>query len=146
MLLKHYISYYNEKYETNFKGVHDEVIMFLNKYSWPGNVRELQHVIESAMLIASEPYITLDDLPAYIYNEIKDDLPSHNSHTSLPSFNNYIPYDANSSLSEIMCSIEKDIILKKLAKNRLNVSKTAVELGIPRQTLQYKLQKYNIVF
>jgi arginine utilization regulatory protein len=38
--------------------------------------------------------------------------------------------------------MEKDIIFNALNNNQYNISKTAEELGIKRQTLQHKLKKY----
>ena len=35
----------------------------LLEYHWPGNVRELENVIERAVIISEEEYVTADDLP-----------------------------------------------------------------------------------
>jgi arginine utilization regulatory protein len=40
--------------------------------------------------------------------------------------------------------IERDRIVESLEKNKKNISKTAEDLGIKRQTLQHKLKKYDI--
>ena len=41
-----------------------EVQRRLLDYRWPGNVRELEHALERAALVAPEPAIRLEDLPA----------------------------------------------------------------------------------
>ena len=47
------------------------------------------------------------------------------------------------SLSEMVRNYENEIIKKALKKTGGNISKTAKMLGIPRQTLQYKIDKIN---
>ncbi|MGL5617274.1 MAG: helix-turn-helix domain-containing protein [Sarcina sp.] len=41
-------------------------------------------------------------------------------------------------------NIEKILIEKSLSCNNYNMSKTAKELGVSRNTLYYKINKYNI--
>jgi two-component system response regulator HydG len=38
----------------------------LEAYAWPGNVRELRHAIESAVVLGSEEYLLVEDLPEQI--------------------------------------------------------------------------------
>ena len=60
------------------------------------------------------------------------------------NFNNIQSEIGNKSLNEILEDIEKNIIIDALKKNSANISKTAKELGIKRQTLQHKLKKYTL--
>jgi|GEM_PF-3820368 len=48
------------------------------------------------------------------------------------------------NLEEHISNIEKQIINKVLSENNNNISKSAKKLSISRQTLQYKIKKYNI--
>ena len=104
---------------------------FLMEYSWPGNVRELEHSIEGAMNIADGNIIDSKCLPYYLeevfrkFETIQED------------------YEIK-SLKKTLSSIEKSLIEKALKKSDGNVSKAAEVLDIPRQTLQYKIGKYNI--
>jgi len=43
-------------------GVEDALV----NYDWPGNVRELENVLDRAMIMAEDGYITMEDLPASI--------------------------------------------------------------------------------
>ena len=54
-------------------------------------------------------------------------------------------YDSDMPLSDYLDCVEKGIIEKSLKKYSYNVSKTARELKISRQSLQYKLKKYNLL-
>lgn len=50
----------------------------------------------------------------------------------------------NTTLDHIIGSIEERYIIQSLEKTGYNVSKAAAILGINRQSLQYKIKKYNI--
>ncbi len=49
--------------------------------------------------------------------------------------------DIDRTLPEYLDNIERGIIYKALKDNDYNISQTAKELGVKRQTLQYKLKK-----
>ncbi|WP_203114855.1 helix-turn-helix domain-containing protein [Alicyclobacillus sp. TC] len=48
------------------------------------------------------------------------------------------------ALPEVLQSIEKIVLERALASCNGNVLSTAKKLGLPRQTLQYKLQKLGL--
>jgi transcriptional regulator with PAS, ATPase and Fis domain len=43
----------------------------LLRHPWPGNIRELLHVVERAVLVASEPAVTIDDLPMGSFGSVE---------------------------------------------------------------------------
>ena len=47
-------------------------------------------------------------------------------------------------LEEMVANIEKELIAKALAISGGNVARTSRILNVPRGTLRYKLQKYNL--
>ena len=51
---------------------------------------------------------------------------------------------SNNILKHKKNSIERDLIIKILGETKGNVSRSARILGISRQSLQYRLNKYNI--
>ncbi len=134
ILIKHFISKYNDEFNKNITGVSPEVINFLLKRSWRGNVRELEHAIESAMNIAeNNELISLEHLPAYLAeperadNNVKE---------------NY--YLTDISLTEAMETYEKKLILDALKGSNWKIIDAAKLLKIPRTSLQYKMEKYGI--
>jgi len=48
------------------------------------------------------------------------------------------------TLPEILLKTEREIIVKVLGRTRGNLTKAAERLGIPRQTLKYRINKLNI--
>ena len=94
----------------------------IQNYSWPGNVRELENRLKRAVIMAQGPRLTPEDLEL-----------------SSPS----LVYEGR-TLKEAREALEKDLIQKTLAKNKGNITRTAVELGVSRPTLHELLARYAI--
>lgn len=90
----------------------------LQNYHWPGNVRELENVMKRASLLAKEQCIKVDDLG----------LPQ--SQISTPSKSSHEP--------------DKQELLSALQKNKYNISQTAKQLGLSRQSLYRRMDKFGI--
>jgi DNA-binding NtrC family response regulator len=95
----------------------------LSRYEWPGNVRELRNVIERSVILSSGDSIELSDLPreifgtSAIHGEEKEDR---------------------------LSSSEVKLIEESLAMCAGNVTSAARVLGVSRDTLRYRMKKYNI--
>ncbi|MFX3623088.1 MAG: sigma-54 interaction domain-containing protein [Ectobacillus sp.] len=121
LLSAHFLKVYNKKHFKNIQTLHSDVLQRFISYHWPGNVRELKNVIEHMMIVADGPMITPAHLPP--------------SFSALPS-NDILP------LRQALNKTERQLIEAALAHAGGNILQAAKQLGIPRQTLQYKLQKY----
>ncbi len=132
-LSSHFINKYNTRLCKNIAGLSKEALALLEQYDFPGNVRELENIIYSAISLSDNiSHLDVDDIAAHTMITIKE---TNNT------FENVSLEDV--SLSEYMESIEKSIIQSKLVSTQ-SLSKIAEELGIKRQTLQYKIKKYNL--
>ncbi len=109
-------------------GFSDQVIAYLQKYNWPGNVRELENVVEQMLILRSSDVMELIDLPERIGRPVT----SANKVLNLP--------EEGYSLE----ALEQEAVEEALRRCRGNKSKAAVFLQIPRHTLLYRLEKYNI--
>lgn len=92
----------------------------LTLHPWYGNIRELEHAIEKAIIICDGT-----SLPAELFQ-----LPRRTD----------APEPAASTLEEM----EMQMIRKALDKCNGNLSATAAQLGITRQTLYNKMKKYEM--
>ncbi|WP_353095541.1 sigma 54-interacting transcriptional regulator [Tissierella praeacuta] len=126
VLVNHFINKFNNKLGKKVKGISKSVLDIFNDYKWDGNVRELEHLIEGIMSISDEEIIDIDDLP-YKFKKLEK---------------NYDIYEV--SLSEILEETERNIIEEALRQTNNNITRTAELLKIPRQTLQYRLNKLKI--
>ena len=143
LFIDSYIKEYNIIYGKEVKGISKELENFFSVYEFDGNVRELKHIIESMVGVSEDEILELKQLPAYMYNRIYN---KSESGTAVKEKNNSdILYDKNKyNLKEILREKEVETINKALKIAKGNRTKTAEILGIPRQTLKYKIDKYNI--
>lgn len=132
-LVDHFIMMYNAKLGRSVQKISWEVNQAFMKYSWPGNVRELQHAIEHAMNIASGTIIEMEHIPEHL----RDHSEEENCEAVCQLH--------GKSLPEILGNVERSTLLQALEKSKGNISKAALSLGIPRQTIQYKLKIYGLL-
>ncbi len=60
-LIHHFIA---TKSATNrIKGIRPDALAMLQQWTWEGNVRELEHVIERALLLTADEWLTCQDFP-----------------------------------------------------------------------------------
>lgn len=133
-LTNYFINMYNRRLGSKVGKISTNVgNLFLN-YPWPGNVRELQHAIEHAMNIALGQVIELEHLPNHLkqWNELKLNA-------------GFTAEVQETNLQEVLKSVEKKCLLQAMEKCGGNISKAAAMLGIPRQTLQYKLKLHGML-
>ena len=134
MLADFFIAQFNRSYRKEVQGLSADAREYLLHYSWPGNVRELRNALERAVLIESRSWIEIDHL--YLQRR---------KPVTRPTDSRRIGYDFDVpeegfSLDEF----EKILISRTLVKNRYNVSRTARQLGLTRETLRYRIKKHNI--
>jgi arginine utilization regulatory protein len=125
--------YFTKKLSWNYSKhdieVSEEVVNIFRRYEWPGNIRELVHVLEYCFNTMSGDIIQAKHLPKYL------------------SGDNSVSYKETISkreLKEIMDQYEKEVIGSILKRWNNNVTNAAAELGIMRQSLQYRIKKYNL--
>jgi two-component system response regulator HydG len=111
----------------HIKRIDPRVIDAFSNYDWPGNIRELQNTIERLKILAENNEIRLEDIPFSIR------MPKTRTESSDLTF--------DMSLEEV----EKNHILRTLAYNHGNKTKTAQSLGITIKTLYNKLHRYGIL-
>jgi DNA-binding NtrC family response regulator len=118
----HFLQVFSQKYNKPSLRFTSSAIDALRIYEWPGNVRELKHTIEKAVILSESDILDVELLNLY--------------HKEGP-----IPDPLNNLSLE---DYEKEIIARILRKHRGNISHTAGELKIGRQTLYRKIQKYGL--
>ncbi|WP_313163422.1 sigma 54-interacting transcriptional regulator [Sedimentibacter sp.] len=141
LFVNYYIKEYNAMYGKNVKGVTNILENFFMNYYWEGNVRELKHIIESMVSLSDCEILDVQNLPAYMYDRIFNDGKANTyTETGKKIFANFEDYNLKKKLAEK----EREIIKEVLKITKGNKTKAAEILGIPRQTLKYKIDKLNI--
>lgn len=127
-----------------------EVEHFLMRYSWPGNVRELKNAMEKALILAGGRPITADDFPSYMKENHTGRCfrtPAEDT-GKVPAGKEFqeaedVGYEVLSPKQHRELRGKKQIV-SILEKNCGNISKTAKELGISRNTLYRRIHKLGI--
>lgn len=146
LLCEHYINQYNQRLSHNVEGLDPEVVAYFQAYPWDGNVRELKNVIEYACTIKLDGEITIHDLPTYMFNQrtmeaiVSQEQVLSSTQLAVEAF-----IKPGTSLESQLEILEKEIMKTALLRNRYNISKTASELKLSRQTLYNKLKKYSLL-
>ena len=145
-LIDNYIDYFNEAYGKNVKGISEELRSFFLEYEWEGNVRELKHVIESMVSMTREDTLQFNELPVYLHGKMKENQNMAADSAASDSEDSIVTELKNGSydLRSVVEQVERDLILKVLSKTKGNKTKAGDILGIPRQTLKYKMSKLGI--
>jgi two-component system NtrC family response regulator len=126
-LLDHFMDKFARENGKNIKGMTAEARDLLLKYDYPGNVRELVNIMERAVVIARDDYVTVSDLP------FKSDSFAESSGKQL-----------SGSLRDSLEELEKHLISEAIMKAADNQSKAAEILGMSERMLRYKLKKYDL--
>ena len=135
LLVEHYQRLFSEKHTKKVEGVEPDGMKLMMRYHWPGNVRQLVNMLERAVVLASGSVLRKEDLP----NEIE--LPSGFSDSFLDDLM-HLPF--KQAKEKIVTRFMKEYLTRKLNENEGNISHTAAELGIRRQSLQTMLRRLGI--
>ncbi len=126
-LIDHFMEKFARENGKNIQGITAEARDRLLKYDYPGNVRELVNILERAIVIARDDYITVNDLP------FKNDF-----------FAGTAGKKTQGSLRESLEELEKHLIGEAMDKAGDNQTRAAEILGMSERMLRYKLKKYEL--
>lgn len=131
LLIEYFRNYFNRQMNKQIISYTQEVQDIFYRYNWPGNVRELKNVIESAFHNNHGAIITRNDIPSYIMGRLELDHICKSDGTRL-------------SLPDMLARYEVLLIKDAYERNNHNLTRTAKELQISKQGLDYKIKKYEI--
>ncbi|HPR17294.1 MAG TPA: sigma 54-interacting transcriptional regulator, partial [Candidatus Cloacimonadota bacterium] len=131
LLAVHFLDSYCRKLDKKVNGITDEAMKYLMNYDWPGNIRQLENEIERAVTLA-EPNSSIhaSDLSEEIFR-FQD-----NQET--------VQMLEKKSLKDAVEDLEKQMILNVLEETDWNQTQAAKKLGLSRQGLIKKLQRYQL--
>ncbi len=106
-----------------------EVVAILENYQWEGNVRQLKNTVEYLMVMSPEDRISREQIPSYILNDVQPGI---------------VIGEQLLDLTAAVSRVESETIRLALEKADQNRAAAAKLLNIPRTTLYYKMQQYNL--
>jgi len=131
LLADHFMADFAREYGRRVKSFETGAVTVLQHYPWPGNVRELRNVIERLMIMVPGDAISAADLsfldPSGLTRPVISDAPAERM-----------------TLHEARDRFERDLILRTLAEQQGNMSRTAEVLGVERSNLYRKMKAFGI--
>ncbi len=134
LLLEYFLQRFSKEFNKSMRCFSRDALDLVMRYHWPGNVRELLNVVERICIMHNVEQITPAHLPREIWGE---------SPQSEMPFKCEIPPEGI-VLDDIVGQVERELVEKAFRITGGNVAKTARILNVPRGTLRYKLEKYNL--
>ena len=128
-LVRHFISHYAREHAIDPPTFSRQALKRLRSYSWPGNIRELRNLCERLCILLSGRTIEPENLPSE-FNTAPD--AATTAEIRLPE------HGLNLDM------LQADLIHQALSRTNGNRSKSARLLGISRDTLLYRIQKYGL--
>lgn len=129
-LVNHIMSQKSNQLNSSMAKIAPEVWKIFKCYHWPGNIRELENIIERCLLLSEGDCIEVEHLP----DEFRE--PAHHA----PVFAKEQCDSRLLSLTEV----EKKAIAATLHRTQGGIAEAARILGIGRNTLYRKIEKYHI--
>ena len=121
LLASHFLNTHATHYRKRLSGFDTAAMRALLEHPWMGNVRELNHVVERAVLMATDNLVRVQDLAL----RAGQGAPQRLEDMSLEDVGAFL-------------------IKKALARYDGNVSQAANALGLSRSALYRRLQRYNL--
>ena len=139
VLAEHIIAKLADRMGRPPKRASEAVVSLLSGYDFPGNVRELENILERAMIYGEGEEVCVEDLdPALAKAGAVAPRPAS------PRPNPPREAPAAGAEGSSLESLEREAVRKALERCGGNRSKAALELGLSRRTIQYKIKRYGL--
>ena len=125
LLANYYIDRYNREFRKRVQGLSPAAKALLEQYQWPGNIRELRNAIERAMLLADGEHIEPDSFTTLT--------------RSVAATQFKLPAEGL-SLDEV----ERQLLLQALERAGGNQTQAGQLLGINRDQVRYRIEKFGL--
>jgi len=122
------IKYFCTKHDGDKVSFAPAALEVMLSYPWPGNVRELENTVERLLIMRESSIIAVHELP----DKLRTNGASAQAVVRLP--------DGGYPLEQL----EREVVVEALQRNSWNQTAAARFLSIPRHTLVYRIEKYNI--
>ena len=131
VLANYFLAMFNREFRKQLQGISADALAKLNAYPWPGNIRELRNVMERAILLNEGPWIEKGDIV----------LGRANFNTPVESLGEIVPLPLQGCT---LADAEESLLRQALNRCDWNQTRTGVLLGITRDQVRYKIEKFGM--
>ncbi|MFT4570847.1 MAG: two-component system response regulator AtoC [Hyphomicrobiaceae bacterium] len=141
-LAEHFLAWHAAEYGLPVRSLSDEARQSLCGYAWPGNVRELSHAMERAVVLGGGETVGVGDL-AYAFADPA--LASTQKAAASTVLTGSRPLEVDFSEGPVVIEdFERALIQQAYDQAGGNRSQAAKMLGLSKDTLRYRLEKFGI--
>ena len=133
LLARHFLAFQRTRYGRPSLALTPAAERALMAYPWPGNVRELRNVVEEAALLASGDAIGPEHLGPCAPG------------TAAPAVGAAVLGGAFPDEGLDLEALERRLVEQALEKAQWNVTRAAKLLGLTRDTMRYRIEKFGLV-
>ena len=130
LLVRHFVQQFSRRMNKSIDTIPSEIMTALLRYHWPGNIRELQNIIERAVILSTGPVLRVRTDELHLRTDASP-----------------VSHPGNGNLRAALDDTERQRIVASLEKTNWKVAGpngAAALLGMPRSTLQSRMQKLGI--
>ncbi len=129
LLVNHFTKLLCNQSKKKAVTITDDAFDFLKSLPYSGNIRELKNLVERTLLVNDRQRLNADDFRR-----------EYKATSALTDVDNNISISAGMTLEDM----ERQAIIKAIEQYRGNMSQVASALGITRQALYRRMEKYSI--
>jgi Nif-specific regulatory protein len=145
LMASRFIASCADRHHKHIAGIDPAAIELMTRFDWPGNVRQLRNELERAVALARDgAMIGPEHLSPLLRGTSEHSGPERATLARRAPADLREPAAASRPLREARAEFEAKYIADALRLNRLNVSQTALALGISRPALQEKMKTYRL--
>ena len=130
LLVNFFINNFKEIYNRPHLSVAAPAMKWLQQMDFPGNIRQLKNLVECSILMSKNNELGIDDFKTQLQN-----VPSRKSNLQLPGVG-----------SMTLEQMEIEMVKRAMDFHHHKITRAAASLGITRNALYRRLEKYQIPF
>ena len=125
LLAAFFVDRFNTEFKKKIRGLSPAATQMLEQYGWPGNVRELRNAIERAMLLADGDRLEASDFTTLTrtVSPVQFKLPAEGVNIE---------------------DVERQLLVQALERSKGNQTQAAQLLGINRDQVRYRIEKFGL--
>jgi len=148
-LVRYFLQIFAPEINRNVKEIAPRALEKLMRYRWPGNVRELENAVKRALVIAKGSTLLpedffLEEAGLEMGQKEQMDLEKRLEMLMEPVFKELAEQTKGRPESDLMSAVEKILIKRALHETKGNQVQAAILLGMSRNTLRSKIERYKI--